>query len=754
MDGAFPIELAAAALAVCGCLLLARRGRVGRQVDAWLDAAVLGIAGGILAWEVILAPAVDRQAIHLTPGTLALLAAEVVVGMLVVLVLINPPAPRRISVLYLAILALLVSWIASSIVELPDPWLVPWLQAAWLLGFPASAALALHPAAIHPPAPPEPRDDAVEHVNADRARLFVLGVSLAAAPAAFAIDAVAHAAGREDHVAQTLVLAFAALTTNTLVILRIANLVRRLRLDVRGRARAEAASRRSEALANALVEQSPVGIQVFDRDGTSTGLNVAMRQILALPDGATGTGTVNVLTDEAVAASPFADPIRRAFAGETAVVPPQPFDRSLLAKAGTGGVIHVRQTLFPVKDPGGDVIRVISFMEDVTAQVAADAARRELGKRLQETAKLEALGVLAGGIAHDFNNLLVAILGHASMARAELPADSDAAQDLVAVENAAQRAADLARQMLAYSGRGPFVVAPVSLELLLTETADLLGRSIAKNAELTFDFAPHLPSVLADATELRQVALNLIVNASDSLAGRPGKIGLRTAMIKLERNDPAVVPGLDPEPGLYVALEVSDTGVGLDRATLGRIFEPFFTTKEPGRGLGLSATLGIIRGHQGAIRVTSVPGEGTAFQILLPPTEAVAAPVADPGVRPHVRPAGRILVVDDEASVRRLNRRVLEQAGFEVVEADDGPPAIEAFATDPAAFHAVVLDVTLPTLDGLTVLSRIREIRGDVPVVLSSGWSHEEVAARLNHSVGVRFLQKPYRAEALVDAVR
>ncbi len=178
IDRASPAELAATACVLVGCLLLARRGRVGRQVDAWLDAAVLGITGGILAWELVLAPAIARQAINLTPGTLGVLGAEVVVGMLAGLVLINPPVPRRISVLYLAILALLVSEIASPMVEIPDAWLVPWLQAAWLLGFPASAALALHPAAIRPPAPPEPRDDAVEHVHADRARLVVLGVSL------------------------------------------------------------------------------------------------------------------------------------------------------------------------------------------------------------------------------------------------------------------------------------------------------------------------------------------------------------------------------------------------------------------------------------------------------------------------------------------------------------------------------------------------------------------------------------------------
>jgi CheY-like chemotaxis protein len=309
--------------------------------------------------------------------------------------------------------------------------------------------------------------------------------------------------------------------------------------------------------------------------------------------------------------------------------------------------------------------------------------------------------------------------------------------------------------MLAYSGRGPFTVAPVRLDGLVAEMGDLLRRSIARNADLVYQLADGVPPVMADATQVRQLALNLLVNASDALGGRPGTICVRTGLYDLRPGDGALVAGLDATPGMYAVLEVSDTGSGMDRETQAKIFLPFFTTKGAGRGLGLSAALGIVRRHSGALRVISAPGEGTTFQVLLRPTTvAVPAEPAVPDDRVGCPRGGLVLVVDDEDSVRRLGRRVLERAGFEVMEVADGPDAIDAFAAAPASFVGVLLDVTLPTLDGLTVLERIRCIRSDVPVVVSSGWSAEEVSERIARHEGVVFLAKPYRAEALAAAFR
>jgi CheY-like chemotaxis protein len=308
--------------------------------------------------------------------------------------------------------------------------------------------------------------------------------------------------------------------------------------------------------------------------------------------------------------------------------------------------------------------------------------------------------------------------------------------------------------MLAYSGRGSFAIGPVVLEDLLGEIGNLMSRSIAKGARLRYDFAPGLPPVLADVTELRQVALNLIVNASDALGGRRGDITLRTAMTTLAPDDPDVIPGAPAEPGDYVMLEVSDTGSGMDDATLLRIFEPFFSTKSVGRGLGLAATMGIVKGHGGAIRVRSARGEGSTFQVLLRPTDRlVQERDSQPARPPEQTAAGRILLVDDEPSVRQIGRRILERAGFGVEEAADGPEALERFRADPAGFGAVLLDLTLPSMDGLTVMRELRALRDDVGIVLCSGWSADEVAGTIRAMPRTLFLQKPYQRQALVEAL-
>jgi signal transduction histidine kinase/CheY-like chemotaxis protein len=408
----------------------------------------------------------------------------------------------------------------------------------------------------------------------------------------------------------------------------------------------------------------------------------------------------------------------------------------------------------PVRDEAPEVLAVIA--EKLAAHLA-DAAHEEESRRvearLRETAKFEALVVLAGGIAHDFNNLLVAILGHVEFARSDLPAGSPAVADLEAAETAAHRAADLARQMLAYSGRGSLATGPVMLDTLLREMGDLVSHSISKGASLRYEFAPGLPPVLADVTQVRQLALNLVVNASDALEGQRGTITLRTGLLTLAADDPTLVPGTVAEAGEYVALEVSDTGRGMDAATLARIFDPFFSTKSAGRGLGLAAALGIVKGHGGAIRVVSSPGVGTTFQVFLRPTQhdrAAAGPVV---VAPYVHNGGCVLLVDDEPTVRTVARRVLERAGIEVAEATDGSEAIDRFRAAPDSFEGVILDLTLPTIDGMTVLRELRATRPDVPVVLCSGWSADEVVGGLEAMPRTVFLQKPFTAQAMIDAL-
>ena len=531
--------------------------------------------------------------------------------------------------------------------------------------------------------------------------------------------------------------------------------------DVTGLVEARETAVRREAFVNALLEQSPVGIAVYGTDGHLVTVNGAANRIRR----AAGVlmDPVDVRTDELMIALGQQDAIQDAFGGLVSG------DGRPTRVLSAPDELWVAQRWFPLLD-GSSVAAVICFTEDVTAQVRAADEQARVEAKLRETAKLEALGVLAGGIAHDFNNLLVAIMGHAELARSGVEGGTAAAADIEAIGKAAERAADLARQMLAYSGRGSFVVGPVLLDEMIREIGDLLARSIAKSATLAYAFEADLPPVLGDVTQLRQLVLNLIVNASDALEGRPGTIAIRTGWATLAADDPLVVPGTDAQPGRYVSLEVTDTGRGMDALTVGRIFDPFFSTKAAGRGLGLAATIGIVKGHAGAIRLHSTPGEGTTFEVLLP--EAVARPLVrassgspraahaaaldqalakDAGAKAESRLC--VLLVDDEPTVRVIGRRILERSGFRVLEAVDGPEGVEIFEADPAAIDAVLLDLTLPTMDGTVVLDRMRASRPDLPVVICSGWAADEVADRLDTDHRTQFVQKPYQSEALLEAL-
>ena len=390
------------------------------------------------------------------------------------------------------------------------------------------------------------------------------------------------------------------------------------------------------------------------------------------------------------------------------------------------------------------------------ARAEVEAARVRFEARLQETQKLESLGVLAGGIAHDFNNLLTSILGNASLARLDLPPHSPANHSLERIETASLRAADLCKQMLAYAGKGRLVVQPVNLTQLVQETAHLLQVSISKRAVLKFDLAPNLPAVLVDASQLRQIVMNLVINASEAIGERSGVIALATGLVRADREylaDSRLAGDLSE--GDYVFLEASDTGCGMTPEIQARIFEPFFTTKFTGRGLGLAAVLGIVRGHRGALKVDSVPGKGSTFRLLLPVTHELAQPTSEPnplttGWRGH----GRILVVDDEETVRTVVARVLENLGFTVTLASDGREAVKIFEAQPDAFTMVVVDLTMPHMDGTEAFARMRRVRPDLRVVLMSGYSEPDATVAFAGKGLAGFLQKPFELIHLHDKVR
>ena len=397
-----------------------------------------------------------------------------------------------------------------------------------------------------------------------------------------------------------------------------------------------------------------------------------------------------------------------------------------------------------------------SVRERIAERERAEDERRRLQAQIQHAQKLESLGVLAGGIAHDFNNLLLGVLGNADLALADLTESSAAYGNLLEAKRAATRAADLCRQMLAYSGRGKFVVEAVDLREVVEEMASMLKVSISKRAVLEFRFDPDLPRIEADATQLRQVALNLIVNASEALGDDDGGITVSAGAMECGR-DYLRQSCLDDDlpEGRYAYLEVADTGCGMDRQTCQRLFDPFFSTKFTGRGLGMAAVLGIVRSHRGTIHVASQPGRGATIRALfpaatgpLPKRPRPPAPVEDaPG-------NGTVLVVDDEETVRTLARKMLERAGFTVRTAADGREAVEAFRQAPDEIAAVLLDLTMPHMDGRQTLRELRRIKPGVRVVLSSGYTQQDAAGRFGEDAPDGFIQKPYESAHLIAKVR
>jgi len=389
---------------------------------------------------------------------------------------------------------------------------------------------------------------------------------------------------------------------------------------------------------------------------------------------------------------------------------------------------------------------------NITERKRAEEERRKLEEQFQQAQKTESLGVLAGGIAHDFNNLLTSMLGYASLARMHVPADSTAAPMLVEIENAALRAADLTRQMLAYSGRGKFVVQSVNLAAIVDEMAKLLGTVVSKKAMLRLDLRP--ATVDGDATQLRQIVMNLITNASDALGDAAGTIALRTGTRHADAATLRSEYTADTLPeGEYAFVSVEDTGCGMNADTLKRVFDPFFTTKFTGRGLGLAAVLGIIRGHRGTVRVESRPGAGATFEVLLPVSTGKTEPAKARPSPSAWRGHGTILLVDDEERVRGFADRVLTDAGFQVVLANDGEQGCAAFSSRAGEFAAVVLDWTMPHMNGAEAARRIRE-SSRVPILFMSGFSELDVAAKAADIEGVAFLPKPFQPSDLIDSIR
>jgi PAS domain S-box-containing protein len=445
---------------------------------------------------------------------------------------------------------------------------------------------------------------------------------------------------------------------------------------------------------------------------------------------------------------PIESPVSRVIA-EGVVLGLSP-DTSLVARDGRR--IPVQDSAAPIRDDAGEVVGAVVVFRDATDQLEVQEQLRKAEERLRHSQKMEAIGQLAGGIAHDFNNLMTVVLGYGEILRSTLPLTADAAEGLNAIEYAAQRAADLSRQLLAVGRRQMLKLEAVDLNAVLRELAGMLERVIGEDVELRVSCADDLAPVRADRGQLEQVILNLATNARDAMPDG-GRLELRTQRADVDAWFARSQEG--PPPGRYAALDVTDTGTGMDEATRERIFEPFFTTKEPGRGtgLGLSSVYGIVEQSGGAIRVHSEPGRGTSFRIYLPIADGETAAPAAPPIPDHLlRGAETIAIVEDHAPVRDLVRHALEHLGYAVITAADAHEALALLRSAPAV-DLVLIDLVMPRLNGIELWERLRIERPGLKVLLMSGYAAETVLdGRL--PAGVPFLPKPFTLATIAAHVR
>jgi signal transduction histidine kinase len=398
----------------------------------------------------------------------------------------------------------------------------------------------------------------------------------------------------------------------------------------------------------------------------------------------------------------------------------------------------------------------------INRELRESAMRRErhnLEEQLRHAQKLESLGLLAGGVAHDFNNLLTGILGNASLVMEMVENDAEIRGMLHDIIRASERAADLTRQLLAYAGKGKFLIESVNASDLVRDISELLRSSVPRTVEMALQLHPDLPAVEGDPSQIQQLVMNLILNAVEATGERPGVVRVSTGLRTIPAGDRLSQFQPDPpRPGVYVVIDVMDDGCGMSDVVKAQIFDPFFTTKFTGRGLGLAAALGIVRGHRGAIGVESMEGRGSTFTVLLP-----AAGVAVPGVGAEspagvlaAAPgsAGSVLIIDDEDVVRRAARATLEHFGYTVFEACDGRDGADLFSRLHDRISCVLLDLTMPRMDGHDVWRYIRRIRPDMRIVISSGFDESEAMRQFAEAPGLDFIQKPYTASALVRKIR
>lgn len=424
-------------------------------------------------------------------------------------------------------------------------------------------------------------------------------------------------------------------------------------------------------------------------------------------------------------------------------------------RTDTGILFHTEVALRRGEIDGREV--VMAVVRDIESRKKAEDDKDAIEKQMLQAQKLESLGLLSGSVAHDFNNLLTSILGNAALVEKQLPEGSPAIPQMENLNSSAQRASALCRQLLAYSGKGSFIMEPLFLQDAVEDITRILEVSTPKNIQLNLHFDPVLPAILADATQVRQVVMNLVTNAIEAIGTSPGEIIVTASS---QSYTPEEFIGFhaysQSHAGPFVSLVVSDNGCGMDVSTVSRIFEPFFSTKFTGRGLGMAAVLGIIKGHGGAIRIESEPGRGTKATVLFPSTtQKPTAPLPSPTLAANTQPLrAKLLLVDDDKSVLMTVESITELVGFDSLSAESGREALELFKQHHGEIACVLLDLTMPDLDGAQTLEELRKMDPSVPIILTSGYSEQNSKEHVDQKSIAGFLQKPYTIEEFEQLVK
>lgn len=519
--------------------------------------------------------------------------------------------------------------------------------------------------------------------------------------------------------------------------------------EVTERKLAEEALRRSEETFRNIVDSSPLGMYFYrlEQDGSliMTGANPSAERIV----GVRHEELIGKRIEEAfprLAGTDIPDLYRSVARGEME-------QHSFEIDYDDGRVIgtydvHVYQS--------GQNEITVNFL-DISERKRSEEERARFAEQFQQTQRLESLGVLAGGIAHDFNNILQAIMGNATMASMRLAPDSPAVTCLLNIEQASARAADLCRQMLAYAGKGQCPRSSIRLGKLVDEMVRMLRASISQNVTIHLEAPQVLPTVKGDDSQIRQIVMNLIINAAEAIGEEPG-----TILVTLRRVDVAAA-GSDKDhlgrpiaPGSYVRLEVADSGCGMTEEVQSHIFEPFYTTKFTGRGLGMSAVLGIISSHGGALRLASEAGLGTTFWVYLPAEKGDAAAHEETG-SPETEcwsGSGTVLLVEDEPQILELAREMLQLLGFKVIEASDGQAGLDRFREHRDEITLVLTDIGLPVMDGYRLVTELKQLAPQVPIIVSSGFGDTVVGERFAPGMVAGLISKPYHFQRMLEVVR